>query len=150
MVYGEVSANCEKEAGIYEKSKNLIIDIYLGVKGGDKLDCIFCKIANGEIPSTFIYEDEQVVAFPDISPAAPVHVLVIPKKHIANLLEVTADDAALIAHIMAKVIPQIAKEHDLTENGFRLVVNTKEDGGQTVNHLHFHLLGGRSMTWPPG
>lgn len=114
------------------------------------MDCIFCKIANKEIPSKFLYEDEQVVAFHDISPAAPVHILVIPKKHIANILEINSDDANLISHIVQNVIPKIAKDQKLAEKGFRLVVNTKEDGGQTVNHLHFHLLGGRSMSWPPG
>lgn len=114
------------------------------------MDCIFCKIANGEIPAKFVYEDDQAVAFADISPAAPIHILIIPRKHIASLLDVTADDAALLAHIMTKVIPAVAKEQGAEEKGFRIVANTKEDGGQTVNHLHFHLLGGRSMAWPPG
>lgn len=114
------------------------------------MDCIFCKIAAKEIPSKLAYEDEFVVAFHDISPAAPVHILVIPKKHIASLLELTAQDGPLISHIMTEVIPRIAKQEQLEEKGFRLTVNTKEDGGQTVNHLHFHLLGGRAMTWPPG
>lgn len=114
------------------------------------MDCIFCKIANKEIPTNFVYEDEFVVAFNDISPAAPVHVLVVPKKHIANLLELTSDDGQLMLHIMATVIPKIANEQGLAENGFRLVVNTKEDGGQTVPHLHFHILGARTMAWPPG
>lgn len=114
------------------------------------MDCIFCKIANKEIPSTFLYEDEFVVAFNDISPVAPKHILVIPKKHIASLLELTNEHSQLMAQIMTSVIPKIAKEQDLEEKGFRVVVNTKEDGGQTVPHLHFHILGGRSMTWPPG
>jgi len=114
------------------------------------MDCIFCKIANKEIPTSFVYEDELVVAFNDISPVAPVHVLVIPKKHIASLLELTSDDNQLMLHIMANVIPKIANEQGLAENGFRLVVNTKEDGGQTVPHLHFHILGARAMAWPPG
>lgn len=113
-------------------------------------DCIFCKIAGGKIPTAFVYEDETVAAFHDISPAAPVHLLVIPKNHIANLLEVGAEDHSLIARMMTEVIPKIANEQGLSEKGFRLVVNTKEDGGQTVNHLHFHLLGARTMDWPPG
>ncbi len=114
------------------------------------MDCIFCKIANKEIPAKLVYEDEMVVAFHDISPEAPVHILVIPKKHIASLLEVTTDDSQLMLNIMTNVIPRIVKEQGIDEKGFRLVVNTKEDGGQTVGHLHFHILGGRSMTWPPG
>ncbi len=112
-------------------------------------ECIFCNIVNGKIPAKKIYEDEQVIAFNDISPAAPAHVLLIPKKHIANLLEVAADDQQLIAHMMSTV-PHIVKQLGLAEEGFRLVVNTKDNGGQTVNHLHFHILGGRFMTWPPG
>lgn len=114
------------------------------------MDCIFCKIANKEIPANFVYEDELVMAFNDISPAAPVHVLVVPKKHIVSLLELTSDDNQLMMHIMSNVIPKIAKEQGLADHGFRLVVNTKEDGGQTVPHLHFHILGARAMAWPPG
>ena len=91
----------------------------------------------------------MIIAFPDINPAAPIHVLVIPKKHIANLLEVQPEDESLVAHIMMTV-PKIAAKLGLAEDGFRLVVNTKDNGGQTVKHLHWHLLGGRFMTWPPG
>lgn len=112
-------------------------------------DCIFCNIVNGKIPAKVVYEDEQIIAFHDISPAAPVHVLVIPKKHIANLLDVTIDDNQAIAHLMMS-IPQIATQLGLAEKGFRIVINTKDDGGQTVDHLHAHILGGRFMTWPPG
>lgn len=112
-------------------------------------DCIFCNIVNGKIPTKVVYEDEQIIAFHDISPAAPVHVLVIPKKHIANLLDVTIDDNQVIAHLMMS-IPQIATQLGLAEKGFRIVINTKDDGGQTVDHLHAHILGGRFMTWPPG
>ena len=114
------------------------------------MDCIFCKIANKEIPAKFVYEDEMVMAFHDISPEAPVHILVIPKNHIASLLEVTNEDSQLMVNIMTNVIPRIAKDQGIDEKGFRLVANTKEDGGQTVDHLHFHILGGRSMNWPPG
>ncbi|HEY3424141.1 MAG TPA: histidine triad nucleotide-binding protein [Negativicutes bacterium] len=112
-------------------------------------DCIFCKIAAKEIPAVAVYEDEHLLAFPDINPAAPVHVLVIPKKHITNLLEIAPADISLLGHIMA-TIPQIAASLGLAEDGFRLVVNTKNNGGQTVHHLHWHILGGRFMTWPPG
>jgi diadenosine tetraphosphate (Ap4A) HIT family hydrolase len=113
-------------------------------------DCIFCKIANGEIPSETVYEDEEIVAFKDLEPQAPVHVLVVPKKHIASLDEVTEsdEDKELIGHLVSKV-HLIAAKLGLS-NGYRLVVNTGEDGMQTVQHLHFHLLGGRRMTWPPG
>ncbi|MPN17011.1 Purine nucleoside phosphoramidase [bioreactor metagenome] len=112
-------------------------------------DCIFCNIAQGKIPANLVYEDEHVVAFHDISPAAPVHVLVIPKKHIANLLEVSIEDCQFVTQLMTK-IPLIAEQLGLAEKGFRTVINTKDDGGQTVHHLHVHILGGRFMTWPPG
>lgn len=114
------------------------------------MDCLFCKIAAGEIPSEIVYQDDMVVAFKDISPAAPVHVLIIPKKHIGSLLEMQAADVGLAGHILTEVVPMLAKQLNIAEKGFRLVANTNEDGGQTVHHLHFHLLGGRSLTWPPG
>ena len=113
-------------------------------------DCIFCKIANKEIPTQAVYEDDMVIAFNDLEPQAPVHVLVIPKKHIASLLATTAEDKELLAHITCEVIPMLAKKLNIAETGFRTVANTGEEGGQTVQHLHFHLLGGRSMQWPPG
>lgn len=113
-------------------------------------DCIFCKIANKEIPTQAVYEDDMVIAFNDLEPQAPVHVLVIPKKHIASLLATTAEDKKLLAHITCEIIPMLAKKLNIAENGFRTVVNTGKEGGQTVQHLHFHLLGGRSMQWPPG
>lgn len=103
------------------------------------MDCIFCKIVNGEIPSSKVYEDELVLAFNDINPCAPVHILVIPKKHIESAVKLTDEDDKLIAHIF-KVIRKIAQEQGL-EKGFRLVSNVGEDGGQTVKHLHFHILG---------
>lgn len=112
-------------------------------------ECIFCKIASKEIPTQVIYEDEHLIAFPDINPAAPVHVLVITKKHIDNLLEASKDDAALLGHVML-TIPKIVKQLGLADDGFRIVVNTKDNGGQTVHHIHWHVLGGRFMTWPPG
>jgi histidine triad (HIT) family protein len=112
-------------------------------------NCIFCKISAKEVPVHVIYEDEHIIAFPDINPAAPVHVLIITKKHIANLLELAPDDISLMGHALS-TIPKIATQLGLAEDGFRLVVNTKDNGGQTVQHLHWHMLGGRFMTWPPG
>ena len=103
------------------------------------MDCIFCKIVTGEIPSQKVYEDDLVLAFKDINPCAPVHILVIPKKHIESAVALTEEDDILIAHIF-KVIRLIAKEQELT-NGFRLVSNVGNDGGQSVKHLHFHILG---------
>ena len=111
--------------------------------------CIFCKIVAEEIPSDKVYEDDQVLSFKDIDAQAPVHILVIPKKHIGSVLEVKPEDAQLIMHIM-EVIQKIAVEHGLDQEGFRITVNTGRDGGQTVPHLHFHILGGRAMAWPPG
>lgn len=112
------------------------------------MDCLFCKIAGGEIPSNKIYEDDRVLAFHDIDPKAPVHFLVIPKEHIASASEITSENSSIVAHIF-EVISQIAKDMNLT-NGYRIVNNCGEDGGQTVGHLHFHVLAGRSLAWPPG
>ncbi|MDU4959813.1 MAG: histidine triad nucleotide-binding protein [Sporomusaceae bacterium] len=111
-------------------------------------DCIFCKIAAKEISAQLIYEDEHVVAFPDISPVAPSHILIVPKQHVPSILELSAD-SPLPAGLM-RAIPLVAAKMGLSESGFRAVINTKEDGGQTVPHLHVHLLGGRAMKWPPG
>ncbi|MGI6731081.1 MAG: histidine triad nucleotide-binding protein [Anaerovoracaceae bacterium] len=111
-------------------------------------DCIFCKIINKEIPSKTVYEDDQIMAFHDLQPQAPVHVLVIPKKHIASMDHVATDDAEVMGYMMAK-IKDIAADLGLS-NGYRIVVNCGEDGLQTVGHLHLHLLGKRKMTWPPG
>ena len=112
------------------------------------MDCIFCKIVKGEIPSTKVYEDDTVVAFNDLSPQAPVHVLIIPKEHIASCDEVTDENCAVVGHIFA-VAAKIAKEKGL-KSGYRVVNNCGEEGGQTVHHLHFHLMGGRQFTWPAG
>ncbi len=111
-------------------------------------DCIFCAIAEHQIPSNAVYEDEKILCFHDLEPQAPVHVLVIPKKHITSLDEVSEDDKELMGHIMFK-IHEIAKDLGL-EKGYRVVVNTGEDAFQTVKHLHFHILGKRKLTWPPG
>ena len=110
-------------------------------------DCLFCKIANGDIPSNKVYEDELCLAFYDIDPQAPTHFLVIPKPHIGSVSEVTEDNAAVVAHIFA-VISKVTKE--LGMDSYRIVSNIGEQAGQSVFHLHFHVLGGRDMTWPPG
>ncbi|MFZ5946032.1 MAG: histidine triad nucleotide-binding protein [Bacillota bacterium] len=112
-------------------------------------ECIFCKIVNKEIPVQAVYEDQDVLAFNDIAPQAPVHILVIPKKHITSAAEIEEGEFALIASIF-KVIQQIAVEKNISQDGYRVVNNCREMGGQTVGHLHFHLLGGRQMQWPPG
>ncbi len=112
------------------------------------MDCIFCKIVQGEIPSTKVYEDDQILAFRDLDPQAPVHILIIPKMHIASADALTEENAGVVSHIFV-VAKQIAAQEGLT-NGYRIVNNCGEDGGQTVKHLHFHLLGGRTMAWPPG
>ncbi len=112
------------------------------------MDCLFCKIVNGEIPAEKVYEDEKVLAFKDINPAAPVHVLVIPKQHITSVAQVNNENSDVIAHIF-EVISHLTKKLDL-EQGYRVVTNTGEQAGQTVLHLHFHILGGRKMRWPAG
>lgn len=108
------------------------------------MDCIFCKIAAGEIPSTKVYEDDKVLAFKDINPLAPVHILVIPKTHIESAAEITADKSAVVAHIF-EVIAKIAKEQEIDKDGFRVVSNCGENGCQSVKHLHFHILGGKKL-----
>ena len=108
------------------------------------MNCLFCKIIAGDIPSTKVYEDEKVLAFRDIAPQAPTHILVVPKAHIADCNGITAENAEVVAHIFS-VIPQIAKAEGL-ENGYRVVSNCGEDAGQTVQHLHFHILGGRKLS----
>lgn len=111
--------------------------------------CLFCKIAAGEIPSAKVHEDELVLAFDDINPVAPVHQLVIPKRHIASAADLAETDAALLGRLFA-VTARLAADADLPAAGYRVVTNVGADGGQSVDHLHFHLLGGRAMTWPPG
>lgn len=107
-------------------------------------DCIFCKIINKEVPSTIVYEDEDVIAFKDIHPVTPVHILVIPKKHISSLVELKKEDEAVIGKIYS-VINKIAKQEGILDKGFRVIVNCGEDGGQVVKHIHFHLLGGKKL-----
>ena len=112
-------------------------------------NCIFCKIASGAIPVKPVFEDEHLVAFPDLNPVAPVHVLVIPRKHFSSLAAAEPEDAALLGHAML-TLPKIAQLMGIAETGFRIVANTGKDGGQSVMHLHWHILGGRYMGWPPG
>ena len=113
------------------------------------MDCLFCKIAAGEIPSTKVYEDELVYAFRDIEPQAPMHVLIIPKEHITSANDLNDKNVSIVGHIFA-VAAKIAKAEGVDKGGYRIVNNCGEDGGQTVKHLHFHMLGGRSLAWPPG
>ena len=112
------------------------------------MDCIFCKIINGEIPSNKAYEDDKVLAFYDLEPQAPVHILIVPKEHIASAADITPENSAVIAHIF-EVAAIIAKEKGL-DDGFRIVNNCGENAGQTVKHIHFHLMGGRNFGWPAG
>ena len=111
-------------------------------------DCLFCKIASSVIPVTRLYEDENVLAFSDIHPQAPVHILVIPKRHISSIAHASPDDAQLLSELLLAANKVAELQH--LDDGFRLVINTGRDGGQTVDHLHLHLLGGRQMNWPPG
>lgn len=132
--------------------KNIFFgEIYPERGSADMSDCIFCKIVQGEIPAAKVYEDDMALAFRDLDPQAPEHIIVIPKKHIENILAFNAsEDQHLAAHIMTEVIPQIARTCHIDSRGFRVVTNTGKEGGQTVGHLHFHVLGGRLLTWPPG
>jgi histidine triad (HIT) family protein len=107
-------------------------------------DCLFCKIATHQSPVQAVYEDDQVIAFPDINPQAPTHLLIIPKQHFADVAEAPAEVLGVLTHAAAALIRRLCPQ------GFRIVANTGQDGGQTVHHLHLHLLGGRSMHWPPG
>jgi len=112
-------------------------------------NCIFCRIVEKQIPSKIVYEDENVLAFHDIDSKAPVHILIIPKEHIPSLNDVNQQNSQVIAHIFS-VIVQIAENLGVKDSGYRVVTNCGSDAGQSVNHLHFHVLGGRSLTWPPG
>ncbi|HYQ48365.1 MAG TPA: histidine triad nucleotide-binding protein [Thermodesulfovibrionales bacterium] len=112
-------------------------------------ECIFCKIATKKIPARIIHENDLVIAFEDINPQAPVHTLIIPKKHISTALDITEEDHAIIGQLF-HAAARIARDKDIADSGFRLVMNTNADAGQAVFHIHLHLLGGRSMHWPPG
>ncbi|GFN34709.1 histidine triad nucleotide-binding protein [Tepidimicrobium xylanilyticum] len=112
-------------------------------------DCIFCKIINKEIPSQIVYEDDEIIAFKDVNPQSPVHILVIPKEHIESLNDINSNHSDLIGNIFI-TIKNIAEELGIDEEGYRVVNNCGEFGGQTVSHIHFHILGGRKFSWPPG
>jgi histidine triad (HIT) family protein len=111
--------------------------------------CLFCGIVEGKIKANTVYEDERIVAFTDIRPQAPVHILLIPRKHIAGVLDIEPDDQNLIGEIF-QVAARLARDKGIAESGFRVVVNSGADAGQSVFHLHYHLIGGRPMSWPPG
>jgi histidine triad (HIT) family protein len=112
-------------------------------------DCLFCRIIGGEIPATIVHQDDTLIAFRDISPQAPLHLLVVPRRHIASLNELSADDEGLVGSMIRRAAA-LARDHGYHERGYRTVFNTNREAGQTVFHIHLHLLAGRGMTWPPG
>jgi histidine triad (HIT) family protein len=112
-------------------------------------DCLFCRIIRRDIPASIVYEDERVLAFNDINPQAPTHVLIVPKRHIESLNSMSPDEDAIVGEIVRRAAT-IARERGIAESGYRTVFNTNSHAGQTVFHIHLHLLGGRAMTWPPG
>jgi len=113
------------------------------------IDCLFCKILKGEIPAAIIYEDERMIAFKDINPQAPLHALIVPKRHIGSLNDLTPDDDGLVGEMIRRAAA-IAGQHGYADRGFRTVFNTNAEAGQTVFHIHLHLLAGRGLSWPPG
>lgn len=113
------------------------------------MDCLFCKLVAGEIPATVLYEDEHVIAFEDIMPQAPEHFLVIPKKHISTLNDLTEADT-MVMGMLPLIASKVAKQKGIAEDGYRVVMNCNKDGGQTVYHIHMHVLAGRQLSWPPG
>jgi histidine triad (HIT) family protein len=112
-------------------------------------ECVFCKIAQGEIPATIVHEDEHVVAFRDIDPKAPTHIVLIPRKHVASLNDLEEEHDAVVGHLV-RVAAKLAGEEEIAGRGYRLVANCGREGGQSVDHVHLHLLGGRALGWPPG
>ena len=112
-------------------------------------DCLFCRIASGQIPAAIVHQDDNLIAFRDINPQAPVHLLIIPRKHIASLADLSEKDDALVGSI-ARLAKELAISEGIAEHGYRLVANCGREAGQSVDHLHFHVLGGRTLTWPPG
>jgi len=113
------------------------------------MDCVFCRISQDKTPAKKIYQDNDIIAFHDINPQAPVHVLIISRRHLTNLLDVNSQDESLLGKMLV-IATQIAKELNVAETGFRIVINTNKNAGQSIDHLHIHLLGGRKMQWPPG
>jgi histidine triad (HIT) family protein len=112
-------------------------------------ECLFCRIIAGEVPARFVHQDDEIVAFHDINPRAPTHVLLVPTRHITSAAELTEADAPMLGRLF-DVAARIAREAGIADGGYRIVTNVGRDGGQTVDHLHFHLMGGRSFSWPPG
>lgn len=112
-------------------------------------ECVFCKIAQGEMPATIVHEDEHVVAFRDLHPKAPTHILLIPRKHVASLNDLGEEHDAVVGHLV-RVAAKLAGDEEIAGRGYRLVANCGRDAGQSVDHVHFHLLGGRALGWPPG
>ncbi|MEA2621677.1 MAG: histidine triad family protein [Chloroflexota bacterium] len=112
-------------------------------------DCLFCRIVAGEVPARFVHQDEQIVAFHDVNPRAPTHVLLLPRQHISSAADLTEADASMLGRLF-DVGARIAREAGIADDGYRIVTNVGRDGGQTIDHLHFHLMGGRPFTWPPG
>lgn len=113
------------------------------------MDCIFCKIIKGEIPAQIVYEDEELIAFNDINPRAPIHQLIVPRKHIATLNDLTEEESALAGHMLLTA-RRLTEKANIAKSGYRAVFNCNADGGQEIFHLHLHLLGGRPLHWPPG
>ncbi|MEE9451380.1 MAG: histidine triad nucleotide-binding protein [Gammaproteobacteria bacterium] len=113
------------------------------------MDCLFCQIVSKKVDSDIIYEDDEIIAFSDINPKTPIHKLIVPRKHIATINDLSADDTLLVGN-MIQTARQLAGELNIADAGYRLVLNTNHDGGQIVYHIHLHLLGGRDLTWPPG
>ncbi len=112
-------------------------------------DCIFCKIISKKIPASIVFEDEKIIAFNDINPQAPLHILLIPREHFASLKDIPEEKKNILSHLLLRA-RQIAQEKEIAEKGYRIVLNTEKDSGQEVFHIHLHLLGGRRMHWPPG
>jgi histidine triad (HIT) family protein len=112
-------------------------------------DCLFCRIINGQIPATIVYQDDRLVAFKDINPQAPMHVLVVPRRHVASLNDLAPDDDGMVGEMVRRGAA-LAREHGHADRGFRTVFNCNADAGQTVFHIHLHVLGGRTLAWPPG
>ena len=144
------SCNGSAEAGAALDPKRIAVGDHAPNGRNDEMsDCLFCKIAAGDIPSDVVYEDDELFAFKDISPQAPVHVLIIPKKHITGMAALVEGDESLVGRIFLAA-KRIAKDKSVFQCGYRMVANSGPDAGQAVDHLHFHLLGGRTLTWPPG
>jgi histidine triad (HIT) family protein len=152
--------NCQTSSLISRKSANLngnttVILLKFSISLNPrhhkevKMDCLFCKIIKDEIPAKIQYQDDLVIAFEDIHPQAPIHTLIIPRLHIHNLNELTAESLPLVGH-MVHTASKLAKEFKIAESGYRVIMNCNSDGGQSVFHIHLHLLGGRLMSWPPG